>query len=419
MYNETGALLRCGRLTRGKCMSIFEKWGVTPVINASGAVTRLGGAPMPPAVLEAFCAAAIDSVPLDELHGAASRVIAAATGAEAGIVTAGAAAGLTLGTAAILAGFDLGRIEKLPLCDGFANEFIVAREQRNGYDHAVRAAGAKLVEVGFHEIVAGAGVRRAEAWEFEAAFGPMTAGVLYVYDAKARPPLAEVVARAHAYDIPVLVDAAGELPPRSNLRDIIATGADLVAFSGGKAIRGPQATGILCGRRDLIGSAALQMLDLDDHFELWSPPEHLIDTSKLAGLPRHGIGRALKVSKEQIAALLTAMELFQNGEYDGEHEDMVACLEQVVRALKGLPVETNIFRPADGQSLPILELALDETRLGRAALEVCRRLRHGRPPVQVGHGKLADGILVINPLHLNEARAAILARRLREELTPP
>src|SRR5262249_41370414 len=152
------------------------------------------------------------------------------------------------------------------------NEFVIAREQRNGYDHAVRAAGARLVEVGFHELVAGAGVRRVEAWEYEMAFGPQTAGVLYVHDAHARPSLRELVVTAHARGLPVLVDAAGELPPRSNLRDLVATGADLVVFSGGKAIRGPQATGILCGRRDLVGSAAVQMLDLDDHYELWEPP---------------------------------------------------------------------------------------------------------------------------------------------------
>src|SRR6266481_5958814 len=216
-------------------MSIFNAWGLEPIINASGAVTRLGGAPMPDAVL----------------------------------VTSGAAAALTLGTAAILTGYDLGRMERLPHCADFPHEFVVAREQRNGYDHAVRAAGARLIEVGFHEIVAGAGVRRAEAWEFEAAFGPKTAGVFYVLDSRSRPPLTEVVAKAHARGIPVLVDAAGELPPRSNLRSIVATGADLVALSGGKAIRGPQATGLLCGRRDLIGAAAVQMLDLDDHYELW------------------------------------------------------------------------------------------------------------------------------------------------------
>lgn len=400
-------------------MSIYETWGLAPIINVSGAVTRLGGAPMPAAVLEAFCAAAAESVPLDELQGAASRAIAEATGAEAGLVTAGAAAGLTLGAAAILTGYNLGRMEKLPQTDDFPNEFVMAREQRNGYDHAVRAAGARLVEAGFHEIIAGAGVRRAEAWEFEAAFGPRTAGVFYVYDAQGRPPLAEVVARAHARNLPVLVDAAGELPPRTNLRSILATGVDLVTFSGGKGIRGPQATGILCGRRDLIGAAAVQMLDMDDHFELWQPPATLIDKNKLGGIPRHGIGRALKVSKEQIAALLTALKLFTSGAYDQELPAMRRHLEKVAAALEGRPVRCRLQVPADGQSLPLLEIALDEAALGRSAVDICRALRQGRPSVHVRHDLLADAKLAINPLHLNEERTTLLIQRLREELTLP
>jgi L-seryl-tRNA(Ser) seleniumtransferase len=371
---------------------------------------------MPAAVLDAFVAAAAESVPLDELQAAASRTIAELTGAEAGLVTSGAGGGLMLGAAAILTGFDLGRMEKLPHTDDFPNEFVMAREQRNGYDHAVRAAGARLIEVGFHEIVAGAGVRRAETWEFEAAFDPKTAGVLYVHDPAARPPLAELVARAHARGIPVLVDAAGELPPRSNLRDIIAAGADLVVFSGGKAIRGPQATGILCGRRDLIAAAALQMLDMDDHFELWDPPSNFIDKSRLHGIPRHGIGRALKVSKEQIVSLLTALRLFMDGAYDHEVTEKGKILERIVRELKGSPVQCRLISPADGQTLPILEITIDRT-LGRSALEICRHLRRGRPPIYVGHGALADGKLVINPLHLNDERAAALSKRLREELS--
>src|SRR4051812_42266531 len=119
-------------------MSIFREWNVEPIINVSGSVTRLGGAPMPQAVLDAICAAAQESVPLDALQAAASRVIADATGAEAGIVTCGAAAGLMLGTAAILAGYDLARMERLPHTDGIPHEMVVAREHRNGYDHAVR-----------------------------------------------------------------------------------------------------------------------------------------------------------------------------------------------------------------------------------------------------------------------------------------
>ncbi len=391
-------------------MSIFREWGVEPIINVSGSVTRLGGAPMPSAVLDAFRTAAAESVPLDQLQAAASRVIAEATGAEAGIVTNGAAAGLMLGAAAILARHDLGRMEQLPFTEAMPHEFVVAREHRNGYDHAVRAAGVRFVEVGFHEIVAGAGVRRAEAWEFEAAFGPKTAGVLHVYDVNAAPRLADLVKVAHSRNLPVLVDAAGELPPRSNLRDIIATDADLVVFSGGKAIRGPQSTGILCGRRDLISSALLQMLDMDDHFELWDPPADLIDKSKLRGIPRHGIGRALKVSKEQIAALLTALKLFMSGAYDRELADMARMLKEIAASLANSPARCQIYS-SDGQSYPMLEITLTA---GRNAFDVCRALRQGKPSVQVGHMKLAHGTLIINPLHLNAERTSALIERLRE-----
>jgi L-seryl-tRNA(Ser) seleniumtransferase len=293
---------------------------------------------------------------------------------------------------------------------------VVAREQRNGYDHAVRAAGARLIEVGFHEVVANSGVRRAEAWEFEAAFGPNTAGVFYVQSPNSRPALAEVVGVAHRHQLPVLVDAAAEVPPRRNLRELLATGADLITFSGGKAIRGPQATGILCGRRDLVGAAALQMLDMDDHPELWEPPPELIDRARLSGMPRHGIGRGFKVSKEQIVALITAIRLFAAGGYDSL---VAACrprLERLAASLAGLAARWLIEDRADGESFPLLVIAVDERALGRTATEVCRRLRAGDPPIYPGHGRLAEGRLVIHPMHLDDEKLAVLARRLREEL---
>jgi len=399
-------------------VGIYQELGIEPIINASGSVTRLGGAPMPPAVLDAFGAAAAESVPLEQLQAAASRRIASATGAEAGLVTAGAAAALTLGTAAILTGYDLRRMELLPHPDGsFPNEFVMAREQRNGYDHAVRAAGAALVEVGFHEIVANAGVRRAEVWEYEAAFSLRTAGLLYVFAPDSRPDLKTLVAAAHARGLPVLVDAAGELPPRANLKNIVASGADLAAFSGGKAIRGPQASGILCGRRDLIAAAAVQMLDMDDHFELWDPPPELIDKSKLPGMPRHGLGRGFKVAKEQIVALLKALELFTAGEYERQRVAQSKHLSEIAAALEGCAAHTSLIDRGEDEPPPVLEITVDEATLGRSALEVCRRLRRGSPPCYVGHGKLSEGKLVINPLHLNDARTTALAARLREELT--
>src|SRR5581483_3003437 len=205
---------------------------------------------------------------------------------------------------------------------------------------------------------------------------------------------------------------------RSNLRDLLAAGADLVAFSGGKAIRGPQATGILCGRRALVGSAAVQMFDMDDHFELWDPPPELIDRGRFRGLPRHGIGRALKVSKEQIVALLTALRLFADGAYDAELSAQRRYLEDVAAALAGHPVRCRLVVPADGQSVPLLEITVDEKAVGRSALEVCRRLRHGRPPVYPGHGLLHEGTLVIHPLHMTAERTRALIARLREELAP-
>ena len=154
----------------------------------------------------------------------------------------------------------------------------------------------------------------------------------------------------------MLVDAAAELPPRENLQAIAATGADLVVFSGGKAIRGPQATGILCGRRDLVGAAALQMLDIDEHLELWQPPPELIDRNKLQGMPRQGIGRGFKVSKEQIVALIVALRMFARGEYDQHLVGYTRCLQAIAKALSGAAARTTLHenRP---ECLPILEIA--------------------------------------------------------------
>jgi L-seryl-tRNA(Ser) seleniumtransferase len=363
---------------------------------------------MPQAVLDAFVAAAGNCVSLEELQAAASRRIAAATGAQAGIVTAGAAAALTLGAAAVITGDDLGKMERLPHCDGFACEFIIAREQRSGYDHAVRASGARLVEVGYNEIVANAGVRRTEVWEYEAAIGPRTAGIVYSFSPTSRPDLSELAAMAHARQIPLLVDAAGELPPRGHLKSLIAVGADLVAFSGGKAIRGPQSTGILAGRGDLIRAAALQFLDMDDHPELWNPPADLIDRNKLPGVPRHGFGRGYKVSKEEIAALLTALELFTAGAYDRLLADDHRRLQMIADALTAAPCACRLHASSDGQSAPRLEIEIDEAAAGKTAFDVCRDLRAGHPRIYVGHGKLREGVLVIQPLHLTDESAAVV-----------
>ena len=201
-------------------------------------------------------------------------------------------------------------MNRLPDTSGMKNEVIMARSHRNFYDHAVRSVGIELVEVGIADRFSGAGIRDAEGWEIEAAISERTAAIVYVAYAHTQPSLEEVVAAARKGGVPVIVDAAGQLPPASNLQRFIAAGADLVAFSGGKAIGGPQASGILCGRRDLIAAAALQHQDLDVMPELWDPPASLIDKSQLPGAPQHGIGRPCKVGKEEIAGLVKALRLF-------------------------------------------------------------------------------------------------------------
>lgn len=354
-------------------MSIFAQFGVEPIINAAGPLTRLGGAPMPDAVVEAMRQATRDAVPIEALQAAAARVIARSTGTESALVTSGASAALTLGAAAILAGNDLARIDRLPDTSSMPNEFLVARDQRNGYDHALRAAGARLVDVGMNEVVAGSGVRPVEVADYMIARSERTAGILFVERPGIQPRLADVVAWAQAASLPVLVDAAAELPPASNLRSIPGTGADLVCFSGGKAIRGPQATGILCGKQRFIESAALQMLDMDEVIDLWDPPKDFIDRSRWPALPRQGIGRGFKVGKEQIVGLLVALELFVHDSPDPKRSTP-RRVERLRAELQRAGIET-IQEHAGGLDFLI--------PLEKRGADVARRLRQGKPSVYV------------------------------------
>ena len=400
-------------------MNVYAQFGLEPIINAAGASTRVGGPLMHPAAAKAMVEAAGSCVALDQLQGAASRIIAEATGAEAGYVTAGAAAGLTLSAAACLARLDIAIMDRLPDTSGLPNEIVISREQRNGYDHALRAAGARLVEVGMNELVAGAGVRRTEVWEYEAAMTDRTVAVAYFANPDSAPPVEEVAALCRQRGVPLIVDAAGQLPPAANLRRFVDAGADLVAFSGGKGLRGPQSSGILAGRRDLVMSVALQQLDLDEHWSVWDPPHNLIDLAKLRGFPRHGIGRGFKVAREEIVALLVALRCFVAGDY---REDILRChayLRSVADGLVDVPgVQAQLVGGVAEDRFPMLELALDEARLGVTAFEVSRRLRTGTPPVYVNENRLQQGTLILHALGLEERLIEPLRQRLRDVLAP-
>ena len=397
-------------------MGIYEDLGLRPVINAAGAATRLGGPRVIPAVADAMLEASGQCVPIDELQAVASSTIAGLLGAEAGLVTAGAAAGLTLATAACLAGFDLNRIEALPDTRGMPGEVVVCREQRNGYDHAIRAAGAVLIEVGMNELGAGAGSRRTEAWEIERAINDQTAAIAYFATPSSEPALEEVVEVARRREIPLIVDAAGQLPPVSNLRRYGSCGADAVVFSGGKAIRGPQGTGILAGSRHLVMSAALQSLDFDEWPATWNPPTSLIDRSLFAGLPRHGIGRGFKVSKEEIVGLLVALQAFAADGHEEATTDYRRHVDRVFQALKAINSNVRVLEPDETDGIPTVEVRIDEGSSGRSAVEVVQQLKAGSPAVYVGEHRLRQHTIVIHPIALNDDDVEELISKLVELL---
>ena len=387
--------------------TLYQRLGVIPRINASGTLTRLGGSLMAHEVLQAMNEAAAASVDMAELQSAASHAIAAATGAQAGIVTSGASAALTLATAACLARWDVTRMAQLPDTRAMPNKVLMARTHRNAYDHAVRFAGAHIVDIGHNDRGTGAGIRGLEAWEIEAAIDAQTVAFVFVATPQTVADLPLVLETLHRRGLPVIVDAAAQLPPRTNLRRFIDAGADLVLFSGGKAIGGPQASGILAGRRDLVGSALVQMMDMDVSPESWSPPD-LIDRAALKGIPHHGIGRGFKVGKEEIAGLLIALERFLVRDDAALAADQLRRLRAIAHALSGTNgLETRLLEPDGNMPTPWLELSVQGS-----AHAMNRRLQGGDPPVHLGERQADAGLLTINPQTLRPEDDAVLVRCL-------
>ncbi len=392
----------------------MESLGIVPIINAAGSVTHLSASPIAANVAHAMAAAAQSSIDVADAQGRASEIIGRFTGAEAGMVTSGASAGLLLGAAACIAGLNAGAMDKLPDTSGLRNEFIVPRSHRNSYDHAVRAAGGRFVEVGVADRIVGVGVRDTEGWELEGAITDRTAGFFYVARPDGRPALSVVAEIARRHRLPLLVDAAAELPPSGNLRRFIEEGADLVVFSGGKAIGGPMASGILCGRRTLVASALLQQLDLDFEFDAWQPPSSLIDKDEIKCVPRHGIGRSCKVGKEQIVGLLLALQAFA-ATPDAEREARSTLITQGLQAaLRGLPLlDTRIISDGEGRGAPRVEITVAASLDAQGLAD---RLRAGSPSVRVDTSRARSGVLLLVPTCLSDRDAAPIANAFAKAL---
>ncbi|MCI0899453.1 MAG: aminotransferase class V-fold PLP-dependent enzyme [Chloroflexi bacterium] len=366
----------------------YQRLGVEPIINAAGSVTKYGGTRTRPEVLEVMAGAARIMVNVDELNRKAGEEIARLTGAEAGFVCSGAAGGLVLQAAACIAGQDPVKMRQLPDTTGMKNEIIIQNMHRFPYEQAYRAGGAKLVEIGDS--------RYSHPWELEGAIGENTAAVAFLcapLTNRRAIPLAQVCEIAHSHGVPVVVDAASMLPPRKNIKKFLAEGADMVAFSGGKGIRGPQGTGILCGRADLIEAAAAH------------------------ANPAQFLGRPMKVAKEEIVGLVTALSMFLEEDEEAEMRAYRTQAERVVDALSEVPgLKITLEHDEHDYLIPHALLHFGPDWHGPSRNEIAKALEQGEQAIYL-HQLGQPDELAVDPLNLTEEETAIVIRRLREELT--
>lgn len=360
--------------------NFFNELGLRPLINGRGTFTVLTGSLMEEEVLEAINFMAQQYVDIRELRDSVGERIAEMLNCEAAMVTAGAASALTLGTAACITKDDSDKIRDIPNLDGPQREVIMPSTHRFGYDHAVRNCGVRIVEVD-------------SADEMEASINENTVMALFFNAAREHPiSREEFVEVCRRNDIPSFNDAAADVPPKENLFKYIEMGFDLVTFSGGKAIRGPQSAGLLYGRKDLIEYAKL------NH----SPNGNTI-------------GRGMKVNKEEYVGMMVALEVYLNKDHEAEWNEWlrrVDVIRQQALSVEGVEAEEVI---PDGPSnvFPGCRITWDESVVDVSAPDVSEALRNGHPSIEVAGGR--DNIYV-NVAMMKSEEAGIVGRRIREEL---
>ncbi len=360
--------------------------GVRRVITARTRQTVFGGSKLRPEIWAAMREANAVQVDMNELHAKAGGRIAEMTRNEAAYVTSGSAAGLALCAAACITGTNPALMDKLPFTDGLRNEIVIHRFQRNHYDINIRQAGARLVEIGSH--------RQTHPWELEEAIGEKTAGVFYFpgqYMGRNILKPETIIEIAHERNVPVIVDAAAQLPPSSNLwRYTKEMGADAAIFSGGKSIGGPQNTGIILGRKEIVQACAMM------------------------GSPRYSVGRPMKAGRDDIVGLVCALEHYLD---EGEaaqyahNEKWCEFFMERTAGMKGL--SPRLRRPnALGQDLPEVVIGIDEESLGKSRDEIAASLWECEVRVQVGVS--GESEIYISPDPLTDADAEYLWARFVE-----
>ena len=356
-------------------MASYESLGVQRIVNASANNSKAGSSCLSSEVIVAMGEASRWYIDMDELHAKCGEFIAKITGAEAGLVTSGACGGLLIAAAACITRLDIGKMMDLPESSG-ASEIIVQKGHRSGYDMAVKLSGAKLVEVGLPF--------RTYPQQIENAINRNTVGILYTIgefiSSKGEVPLQEVIRIGKEHQIPVILDGALIIYPFNRLREYIAMGVDLLVTSGGKHVFGPPGTGFLCGKKDLVEACRLQ-----------------------AG-PAFGIGRPLKIGKEQMIGLITALELYLKKDEAKEICEWREKARIIHQALNHFPHLTAEITEMDevGRPVPRVRVKIDEMSLGLNAFNLSQRLRKEPPYIWVQEFILDEGVIWINPVCLQE-----------------
>ena len=360
---------------------VYARFGVTPLINAGGTHTTHGGSMMSAEVREAMSLASESYVNLVELKRATGNFVAEVTGAESGLICSGAAGGLLLATAAVMTGTDSKKIAQLPNTTGLKNEILTQHNNPAGYMKCHEYAGAEIKLSGDEN--------GASASQFAKSITEKTAGILYTF--AYGPPrnglsLKQVVEIANDHGVPVIVDGAAMLPPKSNLTQYIDDGADLVTFSGGKYIGGPQSAGLLAGRRDLVEAALLN-----------SGPEM-------------AIGRPAKVGREELIGMATALQLFIESDDDVRMTTMKAQAEHINDRLKD-NTKVTVSVEHDYLQFHVPNCVIKFKNSSIEADRVWQELHEGNPRIYIAR---IDGGLAANMVNLSKGQEQVVADRLVE-----
>jgi L-seryl-tRNA(Ser) seleniumtransferase len=370
----------------------YARLGVTPFINAAGTYTVLSASTMPEEVQAAIALASQQPVNINELQDAAGDYLAKRLKCEAALITAGAAAALTVGTAACITHGNADAILAIPTdLANLKNEVIVQKSHRYGYDHALRNCGIKFVEVETLD-------------DYEKAFTDKTVMTNFFNAAEGKISREDWVRVGHQHSVPCFNDAAADVPPISNLWNYTQMGFDLVAFSGGKGLRGPQCTGLLLGRKDLIAAAKANN----------SPNSNTV-------------GRGMKVAKEEIVGLVAAVDWFLAQDDAAMQSEYQKRADLIAAKLKTLPtVQTQTFVPPVANHVPHLVISYDPSKIKVSATDVIKKMREGKPRIELnpstGGAPASAGlpggsnVIVVGVWMLQAGEDAIVANRLLEVL---